>query len=357
MIKKLFRKLLGVLVLLATIAGLYCYSWMNQPMALPEQGLVYQLKAGESLGRVAYDLERQGHLLHPKILLLYARASSQTAVRLGEYQIPAQTTPLQLLQRLVDGKVISYQVTLVEGWTYQQALAHLHSQPKLQKKLNKNDWLQNKQVLGVGVDQPEGWFFPDTYQFDAGSSDADVLLRAHEAMSNLLNTEWAKRASDLPYANAYEALIMASIVERETGAPFERNQIAGVFVRRLNTGMRLQTDPTVIYGMGDSYKGNIRRSDLLNPTPYNTYRISGLPPTPIALPGREAVQAALNPDSGQALYFVAKGDGTHQFSTSLDEHNKAVREHQFRRRSDYRSSPALPADDAQKATGHEASSL
>lgn len=340
MLKKLLLSLLLLVVFVFVLVGVWLDRWMQQPLNLPEHGLEYQLESGASVARVAYDLNRRGVLSYPKVFLLYARLTQQTSVKLGRYHIPQGTTVQQLLQQLLAGKVISYQLTLVEGWTYRQALSHLHAQSNLQLRLKADDWPQNKQLLDLEVDHPEGWFFPDTYTYTAGDSDVDVLRRAHKAMQQALQQEWFGRAKNLPYKNAYQALVMASIVERETGAPSEREQIAGVFVRRLNVGMRLQTDPTVIYGMGERYKGNIRRSDLRTKTPYNTYTMHGLPPTPIALPGREAIYAALHPDDSQAVYFVARGNGSHQFSDNLADHNKAVRKYQLSRSSDYRSAPS-----------------
>ena len=340
MLKKILLSSLFLVFASVVLVGVWFDRWLQQPLNLPEHGLEYQLEAGSSVAHVAYDLHRSGVLSYPKVFLLYARLTHQTSVKLGRYDIPQSSTVAQLLQQLVAGKVISYKLTIVEGWTYRQALSYLHAQPNLESLLKPNDWPQNKQLLGLDAVHPEGWFFPDTYTYSAGDSDTDVLKRAHKAMQLTLQEEWLKRDKNLPYDNAYQALVMASIVERETGAPNEREQIAGVFVRRLNTGMRLQTDPTVIYGMGDNYKGNIRRSDLRAKTPYNTYTMHGLPPTPIALPGREAIYAALHPDSSQAVFFVARGDGSHQFSNNLADHNKAVRKYQLRRRSDYRSAPA-----------------
>lgn len=340
MIKKVFSVGVLLVALVSVIFSGWCYQWLNQPLSTPADGVEYQLEAGASVARVAYEFNRRGILSQPKLFIAYARITGQVSVKQGQYQIPAQATPKQLLQQLVEGRVESYQVTLVEGWTYQQALQRLHAESKLEKVLVAGDWEQNKVRLGVDVAHPEGWFFPDTYQYVQGDSDASVLRRAFAVMTSTLKEQWVGRAQGLPYRSPYEALIMASIVERETGAPSEREQISGVFVRRLDLGMRLQTDPTVIYGMGDRYKGDIRRSDLREHTPYNTYRINGLPPTPIALPGRKAIYAALHPDDSSSIYFVARGDGSHQFSSNLEAHNKAVREYQFRRRSDYRSAPA-----------------
>lgn len=315
--------------------------WLNGELNVPEQGYVYELRSGGSLSLLAHDLARAGILKHPRMLSAYARLTSNTNIKVGEYRIKPGETPMSLLQRLVRGDVITYQVTFVEGWTFRQALIHLQGSQKINVLLATDELLnQFLEDLEIENGNPEGWFFPDTYQYVAATSDKEILQRAYIKMKDVLATEWANRADNLPYENPYQALIMASIVERETGVVSERQQIAGVFVRRLQRNMRLQTDPTVIYGMGESYTGNIRRSDLRRPTPYNTYVIRGLPPTPIALPGREAIHAALHPEPGEALFFVARGDGSHQFSATLEEHNRAVRQYQIEQRAqDYQSAP------------------
>ncbi|TQV73490.1 endolytic transglycosylase MltG [Exilibacterium tricleocarpae] len=330
-----------LLLLLAAGAGLgWCLHWLKKPLPLAEAGLSIELKPGDSLVRVAHRLRSEGVLHHPQILVAYGRLTGATGIKVGEYKVAPGTSPRSLLEQLVRGDVVSYQVTLVEGWTYAQALAALHAESRLTAQLADLSVERQLEVLDMDVDHPEGWFFPDTYRFTRGMSDVDILRQAHRRMRDLLEREWAARAPGLPYANAYEALIMASIVERETGQPAERRQIAGVFVRRLQNNMRLQTDPTIIYGLGSDFDGNIRRRHLRQATPYNTYVIRGLPPTPIALPGREAIYATLHPDDSEALYFVAKGDGSHQFSNTLEEHNKAVRRYQIvRRKKDYRSAP------------------
>jgi UPF0755 protein len=235
-----------------------------------------------------------------------------------------------VLERLVSGKTIQYPVTLVEGWTFRQAVDHIAEDPRYGDLLGKSD-ADLMAALGRGGEHPEGRFFPDTYAFPRAATGLDVLRRALERMDQVLAEEWAARAPDLPIDSPYEALILASIVEKETGLAEERPAIAGVFTRRLQKGMRLQTDPTVIYGMGERFDGDIRRADLREATPYNTYVITGLPPTPIALPGRAAIHAALNPEPGEALYFVARGDGGHVFSATLEEHNAAVRKYQLSR--------------------------
>lgn len=337
------KRLLGRLIFLGVILGValaaYGYHWLQSPLAIPEEGIRYELSRGESLGHVTADLGARGVLRHPRGLSLYARLSEQTRVHAGEYQLNPGLTPLTLLEQLNEGDVVLHQVTLIEGWTFAQALMALHAEEAIEAKLEGLSQTEQLSLLGIDVEHPEGWFFPDTYRFARGTTDVDILRRAHQAMRDQLEQLWPQRAEGLPYDSPYEALIMASLIERETGAPWERETIAGVFVRRLESGMRLQTDPTVIYGMGDRYEGRITRRDLRAPTPYNTYTISGLPPTPIALPGRGALAAALNPAPGTAVYFVAKGDGTHVFSDTLEEHNRAVREYQLRRREGYRSSP------------------
>ncbi len=339
------KKFLGVTVVLLAIAagggGYWSYQWLHKPLNISAEGFNHELKSGDSLGRMAYQLERRGILNYPRILLVYARFTETGNIKAGEYFFPKGTTPLEMLEKVERGEVINYQVTLVEGWTFSQALNILHRQPKLKALLADKTRTQQLQLLQLDLDHPEGWFFPDTYNYTAGTSDIELLQAAHQRMRDVLASEWEQRDIGLPYDNAYEALIMASIIERETGQPSERRQIAGVFVRRLQKKMRLQTDPTVIYGLGESYKGNIQRRHLKQETPYNTYVIRGLPPTPIALPGYESIAAALHPDDGTALYFVAKGDGSHHFSTTLEEHNKAVRRYQIsRREKNYRSSPA-----------------
>lgn len=334
--------LLGLLALtvLFSVAALgYFHHWLNAPLELPEEGLEYRLEQGRTLSHIGRYLAEAQRLKYPRLLRLYALLHGSPAIHAGDYELKPGTTPKTLFWQLVEGRVRLYQVTLIEGWTYAQALHALHAQETIEPQLKGLSQAQQLERLGLGIDHPEGWFFPDSYRYVRGTSDVEILQRAHQKMRTTLNQLWEQRAPGLIYDKPYEALIMASIVERETGAPWERKDIAGVFVRRLEKGMRLQTDPTVIYGMGADYQGRITRQDLLKSSPYNTYRIEGLPPTPIALPGREAIVAALNPAEGSALYFVAKGDGTHVFSDTLEEHNRAVAAYQKRRREDYRSHP------------------
>ncbi|WOX05711.1 endolytic transglycosylase MltG [Microbulbifer pacificus] len=332
-----------LLLFFLAVAGAAATFWSAQhalvkPLSLPLNGLRMDVEPGSNLSRVLTRLQEQGVVRSPLWVRVYARVKEQGSIHPGEYMIPAGSNAMDLVARLHRGDVTRYRVTLVEGWTFQQALAQIRNAKRIKSTQDGETVASAAAALGIDGN-PEGRIFPDTYVYRSGSSDLDLLRQAHERMENVLAEEWQQRAEGLPYNNPYEALIMASIVEKETGVPWERDEIAGVFVRRLGKGMRLQTDPTVIYGLGDSYDGNLRRSHLRAATPYNTYVISGMPPTPIALPGREAIRAAMHPKAGESLYFVAKGDGSHHFSATLSEHNRAVQEFQLKRRSDYRSAP------------------
>lgn len=327
----------GCLAILAV--WFYMQHWLETPLQIAEQGYTYELKQGQSLGFLANDLGRAGILNYPRLLRLYARFNDVNKVHAGEYFFPRGATPKSLLQKLIEGDVVLYQITFVEGWTLKQALTALEKLDTVDHQLAGKSTPEQLDLLALPVKELEGWIFPDTYSFSRNTSDVEILQNAYRKMQAVLDAEWEKRAPNLPYKNPYEALIMASIIERETGHHSERDQIAGVFVRRLQQGMKLQTDPTVIYGMGDSYKGRITRKNLQEATPYNTYVIAGLPPTPISLPSAASIKAALNPAPGKALYFVAKGDGTSEFSNNLEAHNQAVRRYQLNRRSDYRAAP------------------
>ncbi|UTF60555.1 endolytic transglycosylase MltG [Gilvimarinus sp. DA14] len=335
------KKVILLALLGALVAGLgafqYFKKWLNEPLIVGDDGLVYELPAGGNLSQVTADLAALEVLEHPQVLVLYARLSGQAAVRAGDYRFEPGITPADLVKVLHTGNVIEYAVAIIEGWTYADAVAALARAPRITSVLQGKTMEEQLALLDLPVDHPEGWFFPDTYHYDGGTTDVEILQRAYRKMAATLDELWQGRDLGLPYETPYEALIMASIVERETGAAWERQKIAGVFVRRLQQNMRLQTDPTVIYGMGESYQGKIGRADLRRPTPYNTYTRHGLPPTPIALPGEGALHASMHPEAGDELYFVAKGDGTHVFSATLEEHNKAVRDYQLQRRSDYRS--------------------
>ncbi len=338
-LKILFALIMWALLTLAAM-GVFVWQWLHTEHASFEDNITYVVEAGSSLHFVAKDLNANGVIRWPRVWVLYARIFDLASIRAGEYRLNKNESPVAILRSIHQGIIVQHQITLVEGHRFSSFLSEIHSKDNIAKTLTGANALGKMLEADIPIDHLEGWFYPDTYQFAAGDSDLSILQRSYKKMTFVLAEEWLDREEGLPYKNAYEALIMASIIEKETGAGHERAQIAGVFVRRLRKGMRLQTDPTVIYGMGDSYQGNIRRKDLRTATPYNTYLINGLPPTPIAMPGRKAINAALHPEPGATLYFVAKGDGTHYFSKTITEHNNAVRRFQKKRRSDYRSSPA-----------------
>nr|WP_297400472.1 endolytic transglycosylase MltG [uncultured Marinobacter sp.] len=343
MLKKLILTTMCAVFLLAAGTGLWAWQGLKtleNPVTLAEPKL-FHVPSGAAFSQVARKMEAEDLVDRSLWLRLYGRLFPERAgIKAGTYEFTDGMTPRAMLDAMVAGNIKHWSVQFIEGWTFQEMREALARASHLEQ-ITAN-WTDARIMAAVGAEgqHPEGLFFPDTYLYTGNESDLDLLKRAYAMMETVLAEEWANREEGLPYETPYEALIMASIVERETGAPQERDQVAGVFVRRLQKGMRLQTDPTVIYGMGDDYQGGIGYRDLRTYTPYNTYRIDGLPPTPIALPGREAIHAALHPDDGDALYFVARGDGTHKFSRTLAEHQKAVREYQLNRREDYRSSPA-----------------
>ncbi|VAW90666.1 FIG004453: protein YceG like [hydrothermal vent metagenome] len=307
--------------------------FMSTSMSIPADGLIIKVKSGSNLTRIANHLDRINVITQPRYLIWYARWTSQaTKIHIGEYKLEASATPETFLTKIAMGDVVQYSVTIVEGWNFKQVRETLKSNHHLTHTITDKTNEQIMQALDQPGLHPEGRFMPDTYHFPRGEKDVDVLKRAFRSMKNYLAKSWGDRDVGIPIKNPYEVLILASIVEKETGLATERATIAGVFSRRLIKRMRLQSDPTVIYGMGARYKGNIRRSDLKEKTAYNTYRIFGLPPTPIAMPGREAINAVLRPQEGDALYFVARGDGSHYFSSTLDEHNRAVIKYQLKGR-------------------------
>ncbi len=341
----MIRKLL-LLLLLVLLAGVWATQELErrwqETLLLPPDGLPLIVAPGESLRTVANRLHAEGVLPYPELLILYGRWTGiDQQIKRGEYRLAGRLTPLMLLELLRSGKVVEYQVTLPEGITVRRAMEILAAQPHLEAELEGPEDARIEALIKPYT-HTEGLFFPDTYQYARNTTDLELLQRAHKKMIEVLAQEWQGRAPELPYETPYEALIMASIIERETGLPQERGQIAGVFVRRLQKGMRLQTDPTIIYGLGPEFDGNLRRSHLTDDNNvYNTYRIAALPPTPIALPGRASIHAALHPEAGDALFFVARGDGGHEFNATLAGHEKAVRKFQLRRKKDYRSSPEV----------------
>ncbi|AZD28534.1 endolytic transglycosylase MltG [Pseudomonas chlororaphis] len=341
------RKLLLLLETGLVLAGLAlgASAWklnsaLEQPLNLTQEQLL-DVPAGSTPGGTFNRMEANGVLKDAFWLRLYWRFNMEgQPLHSGEYRMTPGMTAQGLIGVWQRGEVVQYSLTLVEGWTFRQVRAALARHDKLEQTLNGLSDSEVMEKLGHGGVFPEGRFFPDTYRFVRGMTDAELLEKAYNRLDEVLAKEWNKRSADVPYTEPYQALIMASLVEKETGVPQERGQIAGVFVRRMQVGMLLQTDPTVIYGLGERYNGKLTRALLKEATPYNTYVISGLPPTPISMVGREAIHAALNPVPGNSLYFVARGDGSHVFSDDLEAHNNAVREFQLKRRADYRSSPA-----------------
>ena len=348
MLNTLFRWLLRcfiVVVFCVFVAAWLGVRYLQSPMTIGPEPIVYLLQPGGSLGSVVYGLSRDDRLKHPRFLMLYSKITGRgQQVQAGEYVLMQGMTPLDLLSKLELGDVKQYQFVLIEGWTIKQALAALSSQRIIKQQLDRASKRWHKEIINdAEYTSPEGLFFPDTYRVIRGETDRQLLSRAHKKLLAVLDEEWQQRDEGLPYRSPYEALIMASLIEKETGVGHERAEIAGVFVRRLNKRMRLQTDPAVMYGLGEDFDGNLRSSHLKDRSnPYNTYRHHGLPPTPIALVGREAIHAALHPKQGDPLYFVAKGDGSHYFSKTLEEHRRAVRQYQINQRSDnYRSAPRI----------------
>lgn len=319
--------------------SVYIYQEGVSPLALATDR--YTIKPGQSLTEIAADMQQRGIISDKYVLIGWAKFKNVARqVQAGEYRFEAGSNTLELLNKIVTGKVIKYSITFIEGWDFRQLFARLQKNNKLTHTLESLSPEQVMQRLGFPDKHPEGLFYPDTYQFAKGESDINVLRQAYDRMQLLLNKNWQDKASDLKLSSAYDALILASIIEKETGQREERQTIAGVFLNRLKIGMRMQSDPTVIYGLGGDFEGNITRKQLTTDTPYNTYTRYGLPPTPIAMPGEASIQAALHPANTNALFFVARGDGSHEFSETIEQHNRAVIQFQINRnRQTYRSSP------------------
>ncbi len=326
-------------MLAATVLVFAIARFLNAPMAIPQDAVVFEVPSGSAFATISRNLAELGYIEHPDWYRWYARVSgSAGAVHAGEYLIESGTTPRQLLKMFVDGDVQLYSFTIVEGWNHRDLLAALHRNEAIEASMTDEDWPVLLTELGSTVMHPEGLFLPETYHFPRGTTDRSVLAQAYSHMQEVLEQEWQARGSDTRMTTPYEALILASIVEKETARADERPRIAGVFTRRLEKRMRLQTDPTVIYGIGPAFNGNLTRRDLRTDTPYNTYTRSGLPPTPIAMPGRDAINAVLHPAQGEELYFVATGigDGSHKFSVTKAEHDAAVAEYLQRLRQQRR---------------------
>jgi UPF0755 protein len=328
--------LLALLAVAAAVGHSAFTGWIDRPMAVGESPVTIEVPRGQPFAATIDDLAARGLLEHPTWLRAYARATGADArIKAGEYELPPGTTPRGLVALLESGDVVQHSVTLVEGWTFRELRRALEQEPFLDNTLAGKDDAAVMTALGEEGQAPEGLFFPDTYLFGKGTTDLEILRASRLRMREELESAWNGRVPDLPVTTPYEALILASIVEKETALAAERPRIAGVFTTRLRRGMRLQTDPTVIYGLGPGFDGNLRRADLQRDGPYNTYTRAGLPPTPIALPGAEALRAAVAPDERGELYFVATGlpDGSHEFSRTLAEHEAAVKRYLARYRS------------------------
>lgn len=323
--RRLFALMVSLALLVAIGVGIYAL----RPLPLPATPFTFELKPGSSLTAMARQMRQDGLLDQDQLFIWLVRLLGKSGqIKAGSYALEEPVSPLELLRMISEGQVSQRRVGVIEGWTFRQMRDALNANPDIiHDSLSLSD-AEILQRIGATESHPEGLFFPDTYHFAAGSSDLEIFRRAYQTMQRHLQTEWEAREANLPLQTPYQALILASIVEKETGAEKDRNMIAGVFVNRLRLGMLLQTDPTVIYGLGQSFDDNLRRRDLQSDTPYNTYTRGGLTPTPIALPGRAALQAALHPAQTNALYFVARGDGSSHFSSSLNEHNQAVNKYQ-----------------------------
>lgn len=332
------KKIISFCILLFVLAvGLSIWGmlrWSDTPLlsTAPEQAtqnMEFTIKAGSHVRSAARQMADAGVPINPMLFEVMARVTGKAnKLKAGSFEVQGQDTPRQILSKIVDGKFSMASLSVIEGWSFKQMRSAIDAHPAIH---HDSIALSNQELMrkiGSSYAHPEGLFFPDTYRFAKNSSDLQIYQQAYQAMQKHLEQAWNQRDQDMPYKDAYQALIMASIVEKETGQASDRTMVASVFVNRLRIGMMLQTDPTVIYGMGERFQGNIRKSDLSSDTPYNTYTRAGLPPTPISLPGIAAIKAALHPEPSRALYFVARGDGSSVFSDNLDAHNRAVNQYQ-----------------------------
>ena len=328
--RKALRRVFIAAFALGALAAAWLIYFSSTPVSLPVTPYEFTVPNGAGLKTVARQLASDGLFIEGESFWILGRLLGKArSIQAGTYRLDKPHTPLEILDKLARGDVVFLDMLFVEGTTFKQWLAQLASHPRVRQTLPGRTEAELRALFGTGEQTPEGWFFPDTYRFAPGASDADILKRAHAAMKKRLADAWSARSAGTPLKTPYEALILASIVEKETGLAAERPMIAAVFVNRLRRGMRLQTDPTVIYGMGEHFDGNIRKKDLSADTPWNTYTRDGLPPTPIAMPGAGSLKAAVNPAETAALYFVARGDGSHEFTRSLEEHNRAVAKYQL----------------------------
>jgi len=336
-VKKLFVFLVLISIAGISIVVIQLFQFQSEAVFLSEPEQIFVITPGSNIKLIAQDLSLKKIIDDPWLFILLAKVKGvETRVRAGEYQLQQGWSVSDLLDVFIKGSSIQYSLSIIEGWSFGQMIHALQDNPVITSQLTGKSNAEIMTILGYKGQHPEGLFFPDTYRFPKGTTDIQFLRRAYLLMQDNLQREWDNRAPGLPITTSYEALILASIIEKETGVAHERPLIAAVFIQRLKKGMRLQTDPTIIYGMGENFDGNIRSRDLKKDTPYNTYLHKGLTPTPIALPGVEAIRAALHPANSDALYFVARGDGTHQFSETLEQHNKAVVKYQLKGRKNRR---------------------
>jgi UPF0755 protein len=327
---RVFKYFLLLAVVMAIAAAAWLYAFASNTLEPPQVAYEFTVKNGASLRTVSRKLADDGLLPEAHSFWILGRAlGKDKAIQAGTYRVERAMTPVELLDKLNRGDVVAADISFIEGTTLRQWLAQVKGHPKLRQTLEGKSIDEVRSAIGLAEGSAEGWLFPDTYRFAPGSADIEILRRAHAAMKKRLAEAWEARDPEVPLKSPYEALILASIVEKETGAAGERPLVASVFANRLRKPMRLQTDPTVIYGMGAAFDGNIRKKDLTTDTPWNTYTRDGLPPTPIAMPGAASLAAATRPAKSEFLYFVGKGDGTHQFSRSLEEHNRAVAKYQL----------------------------
>lgn len=332
-IKKIVYFFLVAGVILSLFMGYKFNQFQTQPINLDVESELFTIYSGNTIRQVAQNLADKGYIEDPLMFITLAKIKdSKKHIKAGEFRIKSTHTPDDLIDLFKQGDAILYSFTIIEGWTFKQLLQAIKTDPVILQTINETDIPSIMAEISHAEEHPEGRFLPDTYYFPRGTTDISFLKRAYRTMQQKLQKEWEKREPDLPLNSPYEALILASIIEKETGAAFERPLISAAFIQRLKKKMRLQTDPTIIYGLGDDFDGNIRYRDLRKDTPYNTYLHKGLTPTPIALPGLDAIHSALNPAESEAIYFVSKGDGTHQFSKTLDEHNAAVSKYQLKGR-------------------------
>ncbi len=329
LMRKLVKTLILLFILCALLACAGFYYWISAPLTLSSEPVDFHIPPGYGLRSAAKEVANAGVGIDPWVLVLLGKIGKlDTSIKAGSYEIKRGITAVELLKKLTQGDVTQTDISFIEGWTFRQMRARLNAHPEVRHDSQALSDAEIMRAIGAVGEVAEGQFFPDTYLFSKQSRDLDILKRSYRDMQRHLAREWAEKSPSLPYADAQQALIMASIVEKETGRDQDRPLIAAVFVNRLRLGMLLQTDPTVIYGIGEKFDGNLRKRDLQSDTPYNTYTRSGLPPTPIALVGLASLRAALHPAASGALYFVARGDGSSEFSKTLEEHNRAVNRYQ-----------------------------